>query len=313
MIIEKNKIVFSSILLCILLFIGAYTMIVLENDEQPTLDANQIPMPELGEEQEIYDSKLEALEAIKEERKITAPSVYPDHMVDEKGYFNPDYMEYEKHRIIDSIYQNDDRRFSEKRYENLGLEEKQPLVQVEVVVDTMETLEEKRLLISAKELALEHQLFFASKPMENDIHETKTTDEKIHVKVDGTQTVKKDYRLQLRLSKAATIDGRHYPRNTPLYGFISFKPNRTVIDIESINHQPLKLKAFDFQDGREGVYIENSFRAQATQELMDDITNDINIVGVPQVTGIKRLFQRNNRTVKVTIFDNYQLILKPTL
>ena len=61
--IEKNKIVFSSILLCILLFIGAYAMIVLDDEEDPILDANQIPVPELGEEQETYESKLQALEA----------------------------------------------------------------------------------------------------------------------------------------------------------------------------------------------------------------------------------------------------------
>ena len=210
----------------------------------------------------------------------------------------------------ESIYQNGNIRFSERRYENLGSEEKHPEIPKEVFSDTTETIKEKELMISAEKLTLEHQLFFASQPLKNDFYKTENTDEKIYVRVDGTQTVKKDFRLQLRLSKAATIDGGHYPRNTLLYGFVKFQPNRAIIAINNINHRPVKLIAFDLQDGSEGIYIQNSFRAQATQELVNDISNDINIVGVPQVTGIKRLFQRNNRTVKVTIIDNYQLILK---
>ncbi len=136
------------------------------------------------------------------------------------------------------------------------------------------------------------------------------TDAQIFVRVDGTQTVQQNFRLQMRLTKEATINGKHLPKNTPIYGFVKFQPNRTVISIEHINHQPVKLTAHDYQDGSEGIYIENSFRADVKQQLVGDAINDINIAGVPQVSGIKKLFQRNNRNVKVTIADNYQLILK---
>ncbi|MDO7174037.1 conjugative transposon protein TraM, partial [Mariniflexile sp. AS56] len=132
----------------------------------------------------------------------------------------------------------------------------------------------------------------------------------IYVRVDGTQTVKTNFRLQMRLEKEALIDGQRIPRNTPLYGFISFKPNRVAINIENINHLPTKLKAFDLQDGSEGVYAENSFRAEATQEVIGDVIDDINIAGMPQVSGIRKIFQRNNRNIKVTVTDNYKLILK---
>jgi len=190
--IEKNKIVFASVLLCILLFIGAYAMLVLDDGEEPNLDTNQIPVPELEDEQEIYGSKLEALQDIKEEREITAPSIYPDHMMDEKGYFNPDYMEYEKHRIIDSIYQNSAVRYSEGHYENITVEQESPK---QPIVDTIPIIKDKEIEISTKGLALEHQLFFASHPIKNTDYDSKVTDDKIYVKVDGTQTVKKDFRL----------------------------------------------------------------------------------------------------------------------
>ena len=83
-----------------------------------------------------------------------------------------------------------------------------------------------------------------------------------------------------------------------------------MIHITNINHQEVSLKAFDLQDGNEGIYVENSFQAEASQEVLGDMVDDINIAGVPQVSGVKRIFQRNNRNVKVTITDNYKLILK---
>jgi len=136
------------------------------------------------------------------------------------------------------------------------------------------------------------------------------TDAFIYVRVDGTQTVKNNYRLQMRLNKAATINGEHYYQNTILYGFVSFKPNRTIIDIERIKHNPIKLKAYDYQDGSEGVYIENSIRAEVTNEVLGDMVEDLNITGIPQLNGIKNVFRRNQRNVKTTILDNYNLILR---
>ena len=168
---------------------------------------------------------------------------------------------------------------------------------------------ETKPLIAIKELGLEHQLFFSSNPIINQENDTKT-DALIYVSVNGNQVVKTFSRLELRLLKPAVINGNALPRNTNLYGFISFKPNRTMIHITNINHQEVSLKAFDLQDGNEGIYVENSFRAEATQEVLGDMVDDVNIAGMPQVSGIKKIFQRNNRHVKVTITNNYKLILK---
>ncbi len=307
--IEKNKIVFAAIILCVVLFIGSYAVIVLGDDEEPTIENNQIPVPELGDEQKEYDSKLEALDDLKEEREITVPSIYPDHMIDDKGYFNPDYMEYEKQRIIDSIYNKGHISYSDRSFRKPKVKIETNLLQKDSISKT--AMKEERIV--PKELGLEHQLFFASNPLENENLITQNTDAFIYVRVNGTQTVRNNYRLQMRLTKDALINGITVRRNTPIYGFVSFKPNRTIIEIENINHKPIKLNAFDLQDGSEGIYIENSFRAEARQEVVGDIVDDINIAGMPQVTGIKRIFQRNNRTVKVTVTDNYQLILKPIL
>lgn len=165
--------------------------------------------------------------------------------------------------------------------------------------------------LEAKEIGLEHQLFFSSQPLKNKTEVASiNTDPYIYVEVDGEQVVKTNSRLRIRLIENAVINAKSVQKNTLIYGFISFKPNRALIEIENIQHQPVKLKAFDLQDGSEGIYVENSFRNDATREVISDVVEDINVTGVPQISGIKELFQRDNKNIKVTITNNYKLILK---
>lgn len=308
--IEKNKLVFAAVILCIVLFIGSYAVTILGEDEEPTIENNQIPVPELEDDQKEYDSKLEALDDLKEVRQTNAPSIYDERLLDSTGVYDPDLLDKQKMRIVDSIYEQGQIRYSERTYKNINPRYIPQENTEEKVKDTIDEIQENETKVAAKELGLEHQLFFASHPIENEDLNSKNTDAFIYVRVDGTQTVRTDYRLQMRLLKDATIYGQHYSKNTPVYGFVNFKPNRAIIAIENINHQPVKLKAFDLQDGSEGIYIENSFRAEATNEVIGDMVDDINITGVPQVSGIRKIFQRNHKRVKVTITDNYRLILK---
>lgn len=308
--IEKNKIIFSIVLVCILLFIGSYAMLVLGEDEEPTLENNQVPVPELEDDQKQYDSKLDALNDLKEVRETNAPSIYDEHLLDSTGVYDPDLLDKEKMRLVDSIYQQGQIKYSEQSYENINPRYRPSKPTIEEKKDTIDVIHEQETEVEVKKRALEHQLFFASHPIENDDLNAKNTDTFIYVRVDGTQTVKNNYRLQMRLIKDAVIYGQRYSRNTPIYGFVSFKPNRAIIDIENIDHRPVKLKAHDYQDGSEGVYVENSFRAEVTNEIVGDMVDDINIAGVPQVSGFKKIFQRNHSNVKVTITDNYRLILK---
>ncbi len=167
--------------------------------------------------------------------------------------------------------------------------------------------------IEAKELGLEHQLFFAAAPKSNELKNIGITDTTIHVVVDGSQVVRPNSRLRMLLTQDATINDKKVYKNTPVYGFISFQPNRALITIENINHTSTSLKAFDLQDGSEGIYVENNFRAEVTSEVVDDMLQDINIPSVPQVGGITKLLKQKNRNVKITVLNNYKLILKPSL
>ncbi|ARN78895.1 conjugal transfer protein TraM [Nonlabens spongiae] len=307
--VEKNKIVFAAVLAVIFIFLISYSIMVMGDDEAETENLKQTLVPDLEENQKEYDSKLDAINDLKKVRENNAPSIYDEKLIDSLGFYDPDLPEREKERIVDSIYEAGKIQYSSKRYQNLG--QKRNVRKAVSKIDSTEVKREQK--IEAKELGLEHQLFFAASPKPNEISIIGNTDETIYVVVDGDQVVKANTRLRMRLTKAATINGKEMPKNTPVFGFISFQPNRALIEIENIQHHPTKLKAFDLSDGSEGIYVENNFREEATREVLDDVIGDINIPSVPQVGGLTQVFRRSNRRVKVTVLNNYRLILKPKL
>ncbi|WP_456867785.1 conjugative transposon protein TraM [Galbibacter sp. BG1] len=314
--IQKSKIVMVLIIISVVLFIVFYAILTFGKDEDTTIKNNQVPVPKLGEGQKQYNSKMEAIEALKEEREINAPSVYDERLLDSLGYYNKDQDSIRKKNIIDSVY-----FLGQKRYQNISalrqLENNYSEPYNEPALKTTHTprsgsslIEEKELQVSANELGLEHQLFFASNPKENIEQLLRHTDKELMVRVDGTQTLKQDFRLRMRLSKSVKIDGDIVDKNTLVYGFVSFKPNRTIIRIEHILGRNIAFEAFDLDDGSKGIYIENSFQEDIRKQVVGDLVDDISVPGVPQVSGIKQLFRRSNRQVKVTVMDNYQLVLK---
>lgn len=307
--IEKNKIVFAAVLAVIFIFLISYSMMVMGDNENENENLEQTLVPDLDENQKEYDSKLDAINDLKEVRENNAPSIYDEKLLDSTGVYNPDLPQLEKERIVDSIYNAGKIQYSEKKYSNLR--QKKVAQKHTQQIDSAELKREQK--IQAKELGLEHQLFFAAAPKPNEVSVIGNTDERIYVVVDGDQVVKANTRLRMRLTKSATINGKLMPKNTPVFGFISFQPNRALIEIENIKHHPTKLKAFDLLDGSEGIYVENNFREEVTREVLNDVIGDINIPSVPQVGGLTQVFRRSNRRVKVTVLNNYKLILKPKL
>jgi hypothetical protein len=307
--IEKNKIVFAAVLALIFIFLISYSVMVMGDDESENENLEQTLIPDLEENQKEYDSKLDAINDLKEVRENNAPSIYDEKLIDSLGYYDPDLPEREKKRIVDSIYDAGRIQYSEKRYQNFG--NKRAVPQNPQKIDSANYKRDQK--IQAKELGLEHELFFAASPKPNELSVIENTDATIQVIVDGDQVVRANTRLRMRLTKAALINGKQMPKNALVFGFISFQPNRAIIDIENIRHHPTKLRAFDLLDGSEGIYVENNFRAEATTEVLDDIIGDINIPTVPQVGGITNVLRRSNRNVKVTVLNNYRLILKPKL
>ncbi|SFS84172.1 Protein of unknown function [Zhouia amylolytica] len=309
--IQKNKIVFALVIFCVLAFIFTYGLQAFGKKEPESIENSQPPVPKLEDDgQKTYSSRLEAVDELKEKKATNAPSIYDDHLLDSLGYYQPQLDSLNKKRMIDSVY-----TLGQQRYQSLqGLEQvkqqQAKSVGNNTKIDkatTFEPVNESK--VQSKEIALNHLSFFDDYAL--DVEPTASTDPFIYVTVDGMQTVKKGHRLRMRLLSKAMINGVVFPKHTPIYGFVSMQPNRVQLKVSAISHHRVKLKAFDLQDGAEGIYIKNSIRAQTRQQLAGDIVDDISIAGVPQVQGLKSIFHRDNRNVKVTILDQYQLILKP--
>ncbi|MCM4158448.1 conjugative transposon protein TraM [Antarcticibacterium flavum] len=304
--IEKNKIVFGSVIAVIVLFLISYSLLIMDEEETENFPLKNTLVPELEQENKQYDSKLDAINDLKVVRETNAPSIYDEKLIDSLGFFDPELTEKEKERIVDSIYESGGITYSKEFNEEPELEEE--LISPTLKRDVDEIEEEQK--IQTKEMGLEHQLFFASYSSQNPTSSKAETDSVISVLIDGNQVVMANSRLRMRVAETAKINGQVIKKNTLVYGFISFKPNRALVEVENINHHPVNLKAYDLQDGSEGIYVENSFRAEATSEVLDDIIQDINIPSVPQISGITKVLRRNNRNVKVTILNDYKLILK---
>ena len=305
--IEKNKIVFAAVLAVIVLFLVCYGIsLSMEDESEEQLTQTEIPI--LEQEQLEYESKIDALNDLKKVNPQTAPSIYDENLLDSLGYYNPQYAEQEKQRVVDSIYRANQKLYNTQESKTSIKTSNQKAIPAE---QSPEVQQQERQVIH-QELGLEHQLFFAA-ATSTSLKATAMDPENedvVQVVVDGDQVVKANTRIQLRLVEAITIQGTRIPKNTKVFGTISFQPNRALIKIEQINHHPVVLEAFDLHDGLEGIYVENNFRAQATREVMDDVLQDINIPSLPQVSGISQLLRRDNRNVKVTVLNNYRMLLK---
>jgi hypothetical protein len=307
--IEKNKIVFASVIGIIFLFLISYCFMILDKDKSKSVNLEQTQIPDLKEPPQEYDSKLDAINDIIEVRQHDAPSMYSEKFIDSLGFYDPNLPENEKERIVDSIYLAGKIKYSDVPSQSPKRERFKPVKDPEID----DVAKKEQIRITAKELGLEHQLFFASDPKIGEISMLQANDLVLYAVVDGDQVIQSNSRLQMRLISAAVINNIHIAKNTPVYGFISFKPNRVQIRIENIEYHPVELKAFDLEDGGEGIYVINGLRARVTKEIVGDMVDEINIAGIPQVSGVKKLFQRDYRNKKVTILNNYKILLKPHL
>jgi hypothetical protein len=114
--IEKNKIVFGSVLAVVVIFIIAYSVSVMSGDDNDSESLTQTAVPDLDENQKEYKTKLEAIDALKEVRETNAPSIYDEKNLDSLGFYDPDFMDKEKVRIVDSIYKHNKINYTKDTY-----------------------------------------------------------------------------------------------------------------------------------------------------------------------------------------------------
>jgi len=301
--LDKKKLVFSIVVLLIIAFIGIYGFMLFGEDSKDTETLEQPGVPLLEENQKDYDSRKEAVDNVKESRPNIAPSIYDEKLIDEDGTYDPYLEEKDKIKLMDSILANG------PEPEDYDLESFNSILE-------KDTLETSLGLVVQKEPVLNighgHRSFFLVS-QQKEVQKSTTEMLLIRAEVNGDQVVQKDQRLELRLAEDYVHEKDTLTKNSIVYAICNFKANRLLLTIYPTGNLKIGFKAYDVADGQEGIYIENSFRSQATTEVIDDLIQDINISGVPQVSGLKSIFQRSNRNIKVKVLHQYQLYLKPVL
>lgn len=301
--IEKKKIVFGGIVLGVVIFIIAYSLYVFGGEEEEENLLDQPRVPSLKETQKEYKKKTQAVEDVKEERTRRIPSIYHEDLLDEDGFFEPGLEERKKQEILDSIL------IAEPQRDNPKVQEWEKTIFPDSLTVPKKSFQEQ---ILPEEVLLAHREFFLTNSMGvSNISVVQHTDRIIYACINGDQKIRADQRVELRLVRDAVIGDSLYPKNKILYARAKLQPNRVQLKINTIDHRETALEAYDLQDGNPGIYIKNSFREEATREVLDDVVADIKIPGMPQVGEIKNIFRRNNRKLQVSLLHQYQLILKP--
>src|SRR5690606_16434842 len=159
---------------------------------------------------------------------------------------------------------------------------------------------------SMKDRALLHQLFFAAHPNETKVAMLDAKKLGVMAYVDGDQTLRDGYRLELRLGQDLQQDGFWLAKHTRIYGFVKIRPNRVMVDLPAFGDNGILWRAYDLQDGQEGIYLENHLKGELLEKGLDETIGEVNVPGLPQIGGLNRIFQRHNRAIKVEVKGNYQ-------
>ena len=330
--LDKKTIVFGSVFLVILLFTLSYTLLVWKKEDT---NVKQLPtnpnIPSLQVEDNSFRNRREAVDQLKEKKPSVLPSLYDEIEQSEDSILNTDVENSsisdrmgledntgQKSWTMDSwSFQNDHNSDSimniSRERDGDQIQESTSIHNNDHLNDALnDTLDDplRNASFTPEEVRLRQESFFSYTDVNTDTQYSRTNDS-IPVAVFGTQKVEANSRLELYLLKDSYIQGKYYPAFSPVYGFVSFGPNRVFLKITNIQGDPISLSAYDLQDGNEGIYVVNNFRAEASREVLDDVIQDINIPSVPQVGGLKNLFRRHNRNIKVHILDQYRLFLKP--
>jgi hypothetical protein len=130
--------------------------------------------------------------------------------------------------------------------------------------------------------------------------------------------------VKFRIIDEFTINGIYIPKNTFLYGQLSFRSGRAMINIENIQYNnmiiPFNASIYD-QDGFEGLYTPDNMTDEAKRKMANDVISSTNLNvsgGIPFVStatnavtsAIKSISQSHVREKKLNISSNYQVNIR---
>ena len=147
------------------------------------------------------------------------------------------------------------------------------------------------------------------------------TDNAIAAVVHGDQTVKVGSTLKMHLLQDMSVNGTVIPKNSFVYGTVSFAGERMTVKVSSIRLSnsiyPVNLDVYD-RDGILGIYVPGNIKAEAKGDMTEAGVSEV----TPTGTGIigsatravisagKSVLSKKVRTQKATVRTNYKIYLQ---
>ena len=137
--------------------------------------------------------------------------------------------------------------------------------------------------------------------------------------VDGTQKVFKKGNIKIRLTEALRLENITIPRNTYVYGEVSFKNERVQVNIHSLKYRnqiyDVKLAVYDYRDGMQGIYIPGGVSQDMATTTENEVINSVgDMTGTSETSGLINKLSgavtRKNSATSARIRDEHKLVLK---
>jgi len=327
--IEKNKIVFLSVIGLVLLFLIFYSISAFGGKEKESkIDSTTKISPPNLDSKEVYKSKLEAISNKEATRVNNAPSIYNEAMLALEKEQSNDSLEHDKYyKDEDSlqikVLQEEIEKL--KKAENVSVNKaynSQPRQREVASPKKPEKTQHEKDLEALREWErqMNEQNRLANeraKEKENRkivVEIVKQTDEKIFATISGDQELASGERLKMRLTQQAVINDINYPRNTFIYGFVKYAKNRIYIQVNNVESNPVHIGVYDAQDGSLGLYTDINIVQDGLNEAHDNTIDEVNTGKLGKVINSgKKIFKKKNKPQKILLLNNTQLILKKNL
>ena len=152
--------------------------------------------------------------------------------------------------------------------------------------------------------------FFSSKKEDKSNTSSQSNNILIYAVIKGDQIIKDRDRVTLMLTKNTTIRDKVFLKNTIFFATASFQNDRVNLVIVNINQVQVNLKAYDAEDGGLGLHVSQSLLAESYREVVNDVTDEFDVSGIPLGGTIKKILKRKQQIPKISLLNNQKIIIK---
>ena len=151
-----------------------------------------------------------------------------------------------------------------------------------------------------------------------DVEETNTIKATIH----GEQVAYDGGTIKMRLLEDIITDRKTIPRGTYVFGVVRLAKERMIIDVLNIQYRdiiiPINKTVYD-RDGMRGLFVPISLGQEVQEEVTSQGLSEVRANNRRNIadkavgavaSGVRRVFTKDNRVIRVTVKSNYQLYIK---